>query len=201
MKNQFKKTSLYIHTHTYSLGVKCVVENFSRQLHRYISITITALRAILLLHSPCIPRLYPSLLLHVKSALNVYLGNRTSSIVNVRTRKWRTSGRYTDIRISIHPRIGIARDKKDGWDRLERAGKRRITAIRPVQRPQAARRDAYTRACNGTPHLKFKCCASHRALRIASFSNPSSALPRPPYFFNRRAKIISPRYSARISRP
>lgn len=99
MKNQFKKTSLYIHTHTYSLGVKCVVENFSRQLYHYISITITALRAILLLHSPCIPRLYPSLLLHVKSALNVYLGNRTSSIVNRATYVRESGGHPVGIRI------------------------------------------------------------------------------------------------------
>lgn len=75
------------------------IENFSRQLHRYISITITALRAILLLHSPCIPRLYPSLLLHVKSALNVYLGNRTSSIVNRATYVRESGGHPVGIRI------------------------------------------------------------------------------------------------------
>lgn len=94
--------------------------------------------------------------------------------------KWRMSGRYTGEYPSI-PGLK-SRDKKDGWGRLERAGKRRITAIRPVQRPRAARRDAYARACNGTPHLKFKCSASHRALRIAS-ALPFSQPPPPPIFF------------------
>lgn len=50
------------------------------------------------------------------------------------------------IRANIYPSPGLkSRDKKDGWDRLGRAGKRRITAIRPVQRPRAARR-VHTRA-------------------------------------------------------